>query len=252
VLIPIGFLNSVLRVRPESVLHVGAHKAEEWEQYSKHGWGSLLTIWVEAQSELSSQLKGVLDSKYNTVINCLAWSIDDLELDFHLSSNSESSSVFPFGQHLELYPKISTTETIKLKTSRLDTVLPSDFEAELIVLDVQGSELEALKGLGSRLKKAKWIYSEISSKEIYLNGPTVLELDAFLINVGFKRVATKWYKNHGWGDALYIKKSLPTSSRLFLFISRLYLGWICRTKLWVIEKYHTWRGYFGSKLHELL
>jgi FkbM family methyltransferase len=252
VLIPIGFLNSVLRVKPDKVLHVGAHQAEESDLYKKYRWGDAITVWVEAQTTLSRELIRKLDPTNNDVINCLAWSIDGLEMEFHISSNSESSSVLPFGQHLDLYPKIRTMETIKLRTSRLDTVLPKNFQADLIVLDIQGSELEALKGLGLKLKSAKWIYSELSSREIYLKGPTVLELDTFLDKAGFKRVATKWYKNHGWGDALYVNESLRTSSRIFMMISKIYLGLIYTPKVWIVEKYHNCRGYLGSKIHEFL
>ncbi len=250
VLLPIGFLANALRVQPRTVLHVGAHRAEEIGLYTKHEWGNECTFWIEAQSDLTDELSQNLNLKNHHVINCLAWSTDGLEKDFHLSTNSMSSSALRFGNHLDLYPQIEVRKTVKLRTSKLETVLPTNFIPELIVLDIQGAELEALKGFKSKLGQVNWICSEISSREVYLNGPTVIDLDSFLLEVGFRRVATVWYKNHGWGDALYVNKSLLTSSLIFVLGSKIYLGLIYKFKNWISEKYYLLRAYLGTKRRE--
>ena len=72
-------------------------------------------------------------------------------------------------------------------------------------IDVQGYELEALRGLQKQLLNIDAIYSEINYEYLYENGALVSDVDQFLASHGFKRVATETVKGMGWGEALYIK-----------------------------------------------
>jgi hypothetical protein len=72
-------------------------------------------------------------------------------------------------------------------------------------MDVQGYELEVLKGSENTLKGIDYIYTEVNRDELYENNAFIEEIDNFLDN--YTRVATDWSGNT-WGDALYIKKRL--------------------------------------------
>jgi hypothetical protein len=91
-------------------------------------------------------------------------------------------------------------------TKRLDEVIDDHDDISFVNLDIQGAELDALKGLGLMIHKVKWIYSEVNREEVYEGCAKIEELDDYLAKFSFKRIATRWAYGTGWGDALWIKK----------------------------------------------
>lgn len=198
---------------PVGVMHVGAHKAEEIEEYISCGFDSKNPIiWVEAQDSLANQLKLKLDSKKNKIYRAVAWNKSDEELTFHITSKSASSSLFELGEHKEMYPDIEVEMSTTVRTSRLDEVLDPQDEFDFVVLDIQGAELQALQGLGERIAQVKWIFTEISRKELYKGATRFQDLEEFLTGNGYKRVFTAWDRKAGWGDALYARKDTYRTS----------------------------------------
>ncbi len=217
-------LASIWKVTPSGVLHVGAHKAEESCDYERLNWGHV--IWVEAQPDLATELKRKLDPQKNQVINAAIWGESGHVLNFKVSSNTESSSLLEFGTHKDDYPDISMTDSYQVITSTLEDILQKSSAFDFLNLDIQGVELEALKGLGSHFEKIRWIYTEVNKGEVYKNCAQVSEIDAFLKTKGFKRIATRWVRNQGWGDALYVQENVTVSltSRIRSIID--YVRWI--------------------------
>jgi hypothetical protein len=76
----------------------------------------------------------------------------------------------------------------------------------LLSLDVQGSELKVLKGMGNYLQQFDYIISEINSVETYQGCALVGEIDEFLWD--YERVETGELVGGAWSDALYCKKKL--------------------------------------------
>jgi hypothetical protein len=89
--------------------------------------------------------------------------------------------------------------------SQLITFLP---DLDFLNLDLQGVELRALRGMEGRLHNFKWIYTEVNKEKLYKGCALVEDIDNFLIGWNFKRVETQWCGNTGWGDALYIHRSV--------------------------------------------
>lgn len=85
--------------KPKGVLHVGAHRAEESQEYIENGWRHV--IWIEAQPELAENLRKNLNNKFNTVIEAVAWSQSGEKLIFNVANNGQSSSLYEFGSHSE-------------------------------------------------------------------------------------------------------------------------------------------------------
>ena len=205
--ISMRLLKSILRINPAGILHVGAHTGEEHSQYKKLGWlKTEKVIWVEAIEELSIKLLESIPEAERYVLNILAWDTDDDEIKFNLTSNLASSSALTFGSHEIDYPEIFVEKQVMLRTSRLDSVLTAEMRFNFMVLDVQGTELQVLRGLGHQLKNVKWIVSECHSQDVYKGGSHVFDLDLFLKSHGFKRRITEWNSIGGWGDALYLKE----------------------------------------------
>jgi FkbM family methyltransferase len=195
-------LRQALGLRARGVLHVGAHRAEERELYSNVGWGPV--AWVEVQPSLVKLLEERFSGSDDRVFEGCAWSETGLRLDLNLASNSQSSSVYLSEMHSAYYPEIEFTDKLTVATVRLDELLPEAIEFQFVNLDIQGAELEALRGLGQRLQAAEVVYCEVNREFLYRDIPLVSELDAYLRDFRFIRCFTVW-THAGWGDAVYVK-----------------------------------------------
>ena len=192
-------------ISAQNILHVGAHNAEELDSYMQVNCKKI--IWIEAQSEKVRYLKAKLDPAQNLIIEAAIWDKDGVELTLKVTNNSESTSLLEFGSHQDSYPKIAVVKECTVLTSTLDSILPPDSEIDFVNIDIQGAELKALKGFRNSIPAVKWIYMEVNNKNLYQDCARVGDVDEFLSEFKFKRVATRWWKHDGWGDALYVKNS---------------------------------------------
>lgn len=208
---------------PSGVLHVGAHTGEEALEYELHGW--LPVSWIEAQSKLCIDLIKKLDPNNHQVIHAAVWEKSGITLEFNVSSNGQSSSILEFGTHASNYPDNVVLEKQIIETSTLAD-LDLDFtKIDFINLDIQGVELQALRGLGEKIASIKWIYTEVNREDVYQNCTKIDELDLFLRECGFKRVATRWCLGVGWGDALYARSGLSYRTNQRISQAMNYLKW---------------------------
>ena len=204
-------LRKWLGVDPHGVLHVGAHLAEERHVYRDANFGRVL--WVEAQSNLIPIIQKSLKGSSDLVFEGAAWSETGVEKKFQITNNSQSSSLFGLAEHLSEYPEILLSEERSVRTIRLDELIPASEGFDFITLDIQGAELEALKGLGQRLEDVRWVFTEVNKRMMYEGIPLVDELDEYLSRFGLERIVTVWNKA-GWGDALYAQKGHTVAQRL--------------------------------------
>lgn len=207
-LISIDIINSILlanNIEINGVLHIGAHNCEEREIYKFLGITDDNIIWIDALNfkVMEAKQKGI-PNVYQAVIT----DEDDSIIQFNISNNIESSSIYEFGTHLQEHPHISYFKKIMLNTITLDTFFKrNNIDAskyDFWNIDIQGAELLALKGSKSYIKFPKVLYLEVNEKELYKNCALIGEIDEFLLQHNFKRVFTEM-TSYGWGDALYIK-----------------------------------------------
>lgn len=205
-LIPVSYMKRIFQVEPQTILHVGAHLGEELVDYIAAGWGSKKRIWVEAQSDLAQNLQQEFANDCDVVLEACIWSVSGEEKVFNNATNSQSSSLLEFAEHSVDYPEITKMSETRMITVRLDDLLSKDEKIDLVNLDIQGAELEAIKGLGKLAADVKWIYTEVNWKHMYADCPLIDDLDSELEKIGFIRVATKKAFRASWGDALYVKE----------------------------------------------
>lgn len=74
-------------------------------------------------------------------------------------------------------------------------------------LDLQGSELRAIKGGTQALRYVDAIYTEVNREYLYEDCALLSEMDEYLGSAGFSRISMQMTRA-GWGDALYIRKPL--------------------------------------------
>jgi FkbM family methyltransferase len=208
-------LSKLWKVAPHGVLHVGAHIGEEKALYDEANWGPI--IWVEAQPDLADSLSRQLLNTSDQVICATIWDKVGVNLKLNISSNSGSSSLLEFGTHKNSYPQISFTKEIDVVTNRLDCILDKETIPDFLNLDIQGVELQALRSLGELISDLRFIYVEINTKEVYQGCTRLKDLDAYLEKHGFKRIITRRYLRHGWGEALYVRGTHRTMNPKAIF-----------------------------------
>jgi FkbM family methyltransferase len=197
-------LIDFFKLNLKGVLHVGAHKCEEQVVYLDYVDENNI-YWVEAIDYLvENNLK--LNPNLNIINECVG-DEDGKEITFKITNNTFSSSMLELGEHKILAPHIEYVEFLNKKIKTLNTILKEknlENKFNLLVLDIQGAELLALKGLKDLLGNFDFIYTEVNEREIYIDCALLGEIDEYVSTFGFERR----YLNtlNGYGNAFYIKK----------------------------------------------
>lgn len=207
-LIPFSELITTYGIQPTGVLHIGASTGQEAPAYFAAGIRNML--FIEAIPEVYQELLNNISMYPGArAINACISEIDGEERDFNISSNGgESSSLLPFGLHAEMHPDVTYIKTIRVITTRMDTLLRQEkvdlLNYNFLNIDLQGAELMALKSMAEHLQRIRYAYIEVNKKELYKGCPLVYDIDAYMACFGFIRKAERWTDKF-WGDAFYIK-----------------------------------------------
>lgn len=205
-LIPFDQLFPRYGIRPDGILHLGANEGQEAEMYHKLGIRNV--IWVECVPDVFKKLVAHLMRfpAQHARLACLS-DVDGMNVDFHVANNGgQSSSLLEFGTHAKEHPTVKFTETLRMRTTRVDTLLRNERLKGrwLVNADLQGAELLALCGMGDLLGQFDWAYLEVNERPLYKGCPLLPEMDAWMKNQGFARREMQM-TNFGWGDALWIR-----------------------------------------------
>lgn len=198
----------------KSVAHIGAHWGEEMADYVAHGVERIV-LFEPLAANCKTILRNMADlqagrhrleyidvSLYQTALGAE----DKDEVILSVSSNDgQSSSILEPLHHLTQYPWITFKDKEKASLKRLDGLSLGHFD--MLNIDVQGYELEVLKGAVETLKSVKLVLVEVNQEELYRGCPMVEELDEFLSQFALERKWTNW-AGGTWGDAIYIKKAI--------------------------------------------
>ena len=194
----------------KGIIHIGAHEAEELSDYQAGGIARVL--WVEANPSKWSLLEQRLSGFPLMHLGRFAASSKSGGFSLlNIANNGQSSSMLAMGTHAVHHPDIQYD-----RQESVDLVAVDDWIDQLgeqrerlnfVNLDVQGYELQALRGLQRQLRFADYVYTEVNFEEVYSSCALVADLDAYLGACGFSRVALV-DTGAGWGDALYAKRNI--------------------------------------------
>lgn len=202
-LIPLHFLVQKYNIAFKGILHVGAHECEELHDYEQYLPRNKI-LWVEG---LPEKVK-ISKEKYKNVLieNAIVSDVKET-VRFNVSNNGQSSSILEFGLHSTFHPQVHYIGHFEAETKLLkDIICHYDISYNFLNLDIQGTELKALKGMEEYLNKVDYIYSEVNSDYVYKDCALITEMDEYLLKFGLHRVETKWCGDFKWGDAFYIRK----------------------------------------------
>jgi len=195
------------KVNVKGILHIGAHKCEELETYLKYTTIDNI-LWVEA---IDSLIKENLEKNSNLkIINAVVSDEDGKDVEFKITNFTNCSSILDLEYHKEIHPNIKVVKTVKKQTKTIQTLYKenniSPLKYNTLIMDIQGAELLALKGMGDLLNNIDIIYVEVNEKELYKGCCTLDNLHKYLVNFNFDRKYLTLL--NGYGNAFYLKNKL--------------------------------------------
>ena len=201
-----GFSALVEKYQPNinGIIHVGAHYGYEIYDYIKHGVEKV--SFFEPVSHSFDVLQNTIHPYRDKVVtHKVALGNARGNVIMNISDNeAQSSSILSPKVHLLDHPDVKFTTSEEVQLTKLDDY---NYDYNFLVIDVQGFELEVLKGSSETLSKVDYIYCEVSKDELYAGGPLITDIDSYLDQYSFKRVEIDWWSpTTCWGNAFYIKE----------------------------------------------
>jgi FkbM family methyltransferase len=114
---------------------------------------------------------------------------EDTTVSFHVSSSADCSSILDQTPlQAETFPGTQNAAHVEIPVRRLDHVLDRSalVGPVLCKLDVQGFELNVLRGFGSLLEAVDYLIVELTNIPFYDGAPNSADVIAFLAARGFK------------------------------------------------------------------
>lgn len=201
-------LIETYKLNIKGTIQAGAHHGSVIEEIYKNNVSNILCFEpVPSSFEILNKKCSDKAKIYN-----LALGNENKKILMNIETANEgmSSSILEPKLHLVKYPHIKFESKIEVQMVRLDEFIENnkelkEMEYNFLCLDVQGYELEVLKGAGKTLKQIDYILCEVNKDKVYDKCCHVNEIDDFLSTYGFERILTNW-EGIIWGDALYLKQ----------------------------------------------
>jgi FkbM family methyltransferase len=185
---------------PTGVIHVGAHDGAEVPFYRSLGLAKIYLF--EPQLKYAQLLRNRYgrDRRVEVFSDALGSSAIHSEIFTEIEGSpnrSASASLLRPKQHLQDfdYVQFNLTSPDLVTVSTLDSF--GIVDADLLVIDTQGYELEVLKGALLTLAHVKWIIFEYWANEAYEGNPTEHELLSFLAEYAFLPVLKSYDRTFG-------------------------------------------------------
>lgn len=203
-IIPFDQLVKDFQLQITGVIHVGAHVGQEYVDYDKHHIKYQM-YFEPCQAAFAKLIKNLPEGKDIKAFRmALGNEVGKREMYVETTNQGMSNSLLEPGTHLTTYPNIKFPKKEEVSIVKLDMLKFPRLNYNMLNMDVQGFELEVLKGAIKTLPTINIIYTEINTEEVYKGCAQVEQLDEFLSEFGFKRVYT-FMACESWGDALYLK-----------------------------------------------
>ena len=195
--------------KARGVLHVGAHYGLELEAYLSHGCRRV--TFFEASPLVLSQLRahvdfwrdwlavlGIQERLQVDVVEC-AVSDHEGEVCMHLAELEMLSSL-----HQPTADWIQVQDRIRVPCARLEELVKTPADYNVLNLDVQGHELAVLRGAAALLPRLEAVLVELNYAARYQDEADPVAVDRVLAEAGFTCIDQTRYGDVA--DCLYVKR----------------------------------------------
>ncbi|WP_295886424.1 FkbM family methyltransferase [uncultured Thiohalocapsa sp.] len=166
-----------------TVVDVGANKGQ-FAVYAQTRWPKARLICFEPLPRPREKLQRV--TRGQAELHDCALGAEPGEGRMHLATRTDSSSLLALGVRQKAIFGMEASGECRVAIKRLDTCLPTPLPRPVLLkIDVQGFELEVLKGATDLLPHIDAIYVEASYVELYEGQALREEIERFLTEAGF-------------------------------------------------------------------
>lgn len=176
-------------MRVATIVDVGAYRGD-WSRMIRSVFPAARIHMVEAQPELAATVSSVAHELGNAVAHsALLSSTDGEQVPFHVMGT---------GSSMRRENSTTAADTVLLRTRTLDGLLAEETEEPLFLkLDVQGAEIDILKGGSEALGRADYVQLEVAFQAYNEGAPMLADVMEFMLGqkflatemVGFSRPA---------------------------------------------------------------
>jgi FkbM family methyltransferase len=205
-----------LGFQPRGVLDIGAYMGE-WTTLARRIFPEAAFLMIEAQEFLEEALGRISDANLGAISYRIALLGAECRegVEFHQYDSAPTASSVLADQ------ADSPSRLQKRKMETLDGVLRdlAFQQPDLVKLDVQGYELEVLKGGSETLAAARAVVMEVSLIDLYKNSPLIHEVLSFMHERDFLAydIPTLIRRSSDQAlcqiDMIFLKKGSPLTKR---------------------------------------
>jgi len=204
----LGFMKEGLQIEPKVIYDIGAN-CLHWTKAASKVWPDAQYVAFEATDSLEF-LYWEAGMKYH--IGVLS-DKSGKEVDFFQNDDAPSGNSY-YRENVEFSPdaKILYPDemAVKRKTITLDAAVKKSKlpEPDMIKMDIQGAELDVLKGAKNTLKNCTDLILELQHKEYNIGSPHKDVVIEYLDSIGFKLItsAENFDMNEVAGDYHFTRK----------------------------------------------
>jgi len=165
-------------IEPTGFIDVGAHFGE-----TNHIIRSIYPDKRIVSFEANPECEHILKQQNIEYIICLLGK-ENKDVSFYINPDNRTStgcSIYKEESHF-----FENAEKIMLQMYRLDEIVPADAKLNFLKMDVQGAEIDVLKGATKLLHTIQYIYLEVSFVKCNKDAPLFDEVFMYLYKQGYK------------------------------------------------------------------
>lgn len=179
--------KSILRTLSlDYVVDVGANRGQ-FALIVRKVFPSAKIISFEPLNEAADAFQRIFSDDQDVELYPFALGKEKKTSIIHVTKDDDSSSLLPVSKkQTSIFPMAVEIETREVVILPLSDIIKSQIPAaSLLKMDVQGFELDVLKGCEGVLQKFRYLYIECSFIELYEGQPLVSDIIAWLDGRGF-------------------------------------------------------------------
>ena len=178
-------MGMLLRIRPDTVIDVGANKGQF--ALASLAAGARRVVSFEPLASEAELFMRNLGGDSRVTLHRFALAEAAGEATFHVADRPDSSSLLPIGSAQTKAFSVAEARTQTVPLRRLDEVLRADELAGhvLLKIDVQGAEGRVIAGASGLYGAIRYVYAEVAFVELYSGQPLAGDLIRMLDDAGF-------------------------------------------------------------------